>query len=162
MKTNRKPFRSCFCDRYNCPDSEYEARALIKCLYLRARFLAPVLRFYQPSLFDQDFELIRRLGKTTGRLEANSEILRFHDLNLEAGFLRGVLRLRVSGRKASQLAARLFGQARCTARATAVSEVGSWQPQGVTALSNNQSPGAEVVAEVMDGAFPGKILEPNS
>jgi hypothetical protein len=143
VKTNKKSFRSCFCERFNCPDSEYEERAFTKCLYLRARCLVPLLRLYHPSLFDQDFELLRRLGNTTGRLEASIEILKFHDLNLDAGFLRGVLRIRVSGRKVSLLAARLFGKARYAARAAAaVSEVGSWQHQDAAThiMANGYAP----------------------
>jgi hypothetical protein len=61
-------------------------------------------------LFAQDFELIRQLGKTMGRRQAGIEMFRFQNVNRDGGFLRGFMRIRVSGRKASVLTGKLFGQ----------------------------------------------------
>ncbi len=106
---NSRSLKSSFCERFGCPQSEYEERAFKKCLYPHARCLAPVLRLLRPNFFATDFSFIGYLGATTGLRDANSEVLSFNDLNRKGGFFRKTLRIRVSGRKASVLAARLFG-----------------------------------------------------
>jgi len=107
---DRQSFKSCFCERFGCPDSEYEERALKKCLYLHARCLAPVLRLFRPDFFAKDSSFVDYLGKTTERRDATSEVLSFQDSNRARGFLRKTLRIRASGRKASVLAGKLLGR----------------------------------------------------
>lgn len=101
--------KALFCERFGCPPVAYEERAFRQCLYWHARFLAPVIRRLSPRFFAEDFRLIRDLGATTDWREANSEVLNFQDTNrAKASMLRTGLRIRVSGRKASDLANRLF------------------------------------------------------
>lgn len=105
----REQFKKRFCELFRCPESEFEKRALNKCLYLHARCLAPVLRRVYPKLFENDLEMIRYLGQTTGLREAIQETHSFHDQNASRReFMRKTLRLRASGRKAGGLARRVF------------------------------------------------------
>ncbi len=103
------PFKARFCGRFQCSESEYEGRALSKCLYFHARLLGPVLSLLNPSLFDQDRKLVRYLGEVTESRDAMREVLTFQDANMaHRSFLRTYLRIRASGRKAKSLALDLF------------------------------------------------------
>ena len=113
---NQQQFRALFCERFNCPLSEYEERAFWKCLYWHARFLAPVIRLVKPDFFTEDFKYIRYLGDSTRLREVMEDRRNFHDANRgNPIFLRMTFRIRVSGRKASRLAGRLFSEARVPA-----------------------------------------------
>ena len=94
--------RSRFCERFKCPPSEYEKRALRKCLYLHARILAPLLRLLNPGCFERDLVFMDYFGKAKNWKEVADEIaaLRYQDIIKP--------RLRVSGRRANKLAAKLL------------------------------------------------------
>jgi hypothetical protein len=65
------------------------------------------------KFFAEDFKLIRELGMAIDWREANTEILAFQDTNRESkNFCRTALKIRVSGRKAANLAQRLFSDER--------------------------------------------------
>ena len=102
-------FQSLFCQRFQCPASEYEARAFKKCLYWHARLLAPVMRMLNRDFFTEDFKFIRYLGESTSLRETTADLMNFRDANLgEPRFWRTALKIRVSGRKASRLAQQPF------------------------------------------------------
>ena len=104
-----------FCERFKCSPEEYEELAFRKCLPWYARILAPVIRLINANFFAEDFKFIRYLGTATGGREVNSEVLSFQDANRsKGGLLRMGLHLRVSGRKAANLAQQLFSEARRT------------------------------------------------
>jgi len=112
----QQQFRSLFCERFNCPLSEYQERAFWKCLYWHARFLASVIRAVRPGFFTEDFKFIRYLGDSASFHEVMDDRRNFHDANRgNPSFLRMTFRIRVSGRKASGLAGRLFSEARVRA-----------------------------------------------
>jgi hypothetical protein len=105
--------RALFCNRFGCPESEYERRAFTKCLYWHAKLLAPALLRLNPELFAKDLEFIRYLGAATDLREASVDALNFQTANLaHPRFWRTGMKIRVSGRKASTLAHRLFSSAR--------------------------------------------------
>ena len=109
MGTAKQEFRSLFCQRFHCPAAEYEKRAFLKCLPWHARFIAPVLHTLNPACFELDFRFIRDLGATTGWRDVNFEVASFQDVNrARRSLLRTGLRIRVSGRRAAQLAERIF------------------------------------------------------
>jgi hypothetical protein len=97
------------CQRFSCPTSEYEERVFRECLYWHAKPFAPILRLLRPSFFAEDFKFIQYLGASTGFREATADLLNYHDANVgRTSFLRSTLKIRVSGRKASNLAQELF------------------------------------------------------
>jgi hypothetical protein len=109
-----RTFKALFCERFGCPDSEYEERALKACLYTHTLCLAPALGLFKSNLFAEDFSFVGHLGRTTEWQKAKLEVLRFQDSNHSGGFLwrfiRTCLRVRASGRKASVLAGKLFAR----------------------------------------------------
>jgi len=102
-------FMSLFCERHNCPLSDYEERAFTMCLYWRARILAPLIRAIRPRYFEPDFELIRYLAKCRGRRNANNEVAAFMEAaNSRGSFARRILCIRISARKARVLITGVF------------------------------------------------------
>ncbi len=82
-------------------------------MFWHARMLAPVLRLFRPGLFDWDRKFIRYLGTAADWQEAKTDVNNFHVLNEgKPSRLREALRLRVSGRKAANLARQLFSASR--------------------------------------------------
>lgn len=81
-----------------------------KCLYWHARWLALVVRRFQPDFFATDFRFIQRLGVAVGSQDAEAAVLNFRKMRFRGpSFWRIRLRIRVSSRKASKLAQDLFG-----------------------------------------------------
>jgi hypothetical protein len=106
-KTN--DLKSLFCQRFGCPPVEFEKHALQKCLYPQARIVAPLLRLLNPRCLERDRAFINHLGsaKTWDEVTAQISALHYQD-GVEPRFARSTLGLRVSGRKATRLAASLF------------------------------------------------------
>jgi hypothetical protein len=104
-----RDLKSLFCERFKCPPSEYEKRALRKCLYLHARIIGPLLRWLNPRCFERDRVFIDGFGKAEDWQAVMEEIaaLRYQDA-FKPQFTRKTLRLRVSGGKAAKLANKLF------------------------------------------------------
>jgi hypothetical protein len=104
-----REFRSLYCERFTCAPADFEKRVFQNCLYPHARMIAPLLRLLNPAVFERDYLFIQSLGNAKGWKDVKSELvaLRYEDC-FYPRFLRNALRLRISRRKAKQLAARLF------------------------------------------------------
>jgi hypothetical protein len=110
-----RELKALFCEQFGCPASEFDQRALKRCLYPHARLAAPLLLRMVPELFEEDFKFIQMLGASTTMREAKAELLDFHEANRATdNFIRTTFKLRVSGRKATKLAGRLFAHGRRT------------------------------------------------
>jgi hypothetical protein len=106
---SRQPFQSLYCERFNCPPSEYEERVFKSCLYWHAKLLAPLILRLKPHFFELDFKFIRQLGKSAGFREILEDRNNFrHANNANHSFWRITCRMRVSGPKATRLARELF------------------------------------------------------
>jgi hypothetical protein len=100
-----------FCERFSCPPEDYEFRAFTQCLYWHALLLAPFVFFLNTSYFRIDFELIRELGVVSHVQDADLALLSFQDANRATrSFWRTGLNIRISGRKAANLARELFSE----------------------------------------------------
>ena len=107
-----KNFKILFCERFGYPISKYQAAAFKKCLYGRAKLIAPLIRILDRNFFAQDLKFIQILGESRHAEEARSDLLDFQDANLAGKpYLRRRLKLRVSGRKAIELARTVFSEA---------------------------------------------------
>ena len=85
-------------------------------MYTHAKPLASLVRKLQPAFFNEDFKFIDYLGEATDLREVSAYAADFQDANFaRRGFWRTRLRIRVSGRKATRLAQRLFSQSRQSA-----------------------------------------------
>jgi hypothetical protein len=108
----RLPFKSLFCEKFGCSPADYEERAFRMCLYWHAWLLAPVVRVLKPDFFREDFKLIGYLGEAVGVREATADLMEYSLFNRGRGrFLHTGLKIRVSGRKASQIVFQLFQEA---------------------------------------------------
>ena len=104
-----KIFRRLFCERFGCTEAEYAERALEMCLYPQAKMVAPILRILSPRYFAGDLQFLDYLGNTPDMREADVEVRNYSQMNqLQRGFLRHGLRLRISGRRVAKLAASTF------------------------------------------------------
>jgi len=106
------PFKSLFCQKFECSPEHYEERAFGMFLYWHARFLAPVIRTIKPDFFVEDFKFIRYLGDALDVRQAKVDVLDFKDLDSKHWrLLHSGLRIRVSHRQARRIAFRLLGEA---------------------------------------------------
>lgn len=103
-----RDLRSLFCERFNCPASEFEKRALRKCLYLHARIIAPLLRWSNPACFERDLLFIHYFGNAKNLHEVAIEVQVLHEHDHQQPFGRNLLPIRISGQKANKLAGKLF------------------------------------------------------
>ena len=69
-----RDLKALFCERFRCPPSEYEKRALRKCLYLHARKMAALLRLLNPGCFEGDLVFVDYFGKAKNWQEVAAEI----------------------------------------------------------------------------------------
>lgn len=98
-----------FCSRFNCPPQDYVRRAFRMSLYPHAKLILAPLGWIMPSLVATDEAFIRKLGQARSMRDLMPDLLNFQSGNRwQRTFLRKTLRLRVSGRAAARLAARLF------------------------------------------------------
>jgi hypothetical protein len=101
--------RALFCERFSCAPADFEKRFFWKCLYPHARMIVPLLRLVNPDWFERDLRFIRCFGDAKDWKDAKSEIVAFrYEDRFHPRFLRNTLRIRISRRKANQLAVRLF------------------------------------------------------
>ena len=102
-------FQAIFCERFACPPSDYERRALGMLLYAHARILVPVIRTLRSNFSEEDLKFVRYLGEAEDFQEAAGTVADFREINrVSRSFLRKRCKLRVSGRKAGELLRDLF------------------------------------------------------
>jgi hypothetical protein len=64
--------RSLFCEHFACPPSEFEKRALRKCLYPHARIIAPLFRRLKSGCFERGLLFARYFGNAKDWQEATA------------------------------------------------------------------------------------------
>ncbi|MCZ7634859.1 MAG: hypothetical protein M5U12_01570 [Verrucomicrobia bacterium] len=98
---------------------------LEECLTPQGRMLRRLIRLLRPSFFRPDLDAIQRLGETDSWLAFRAELEGFsQDNQMRGGWVRNVLKVRLSGKLLNELAEYLFGpeeeEARPLARAVPV------------------------------------------
>lgn len=105
----RRSFQSLFCERYQCPVTEFESQLFTKSLYRHARPFARIVAWCVPEFFREDAGFIRDLASTSSRAEVLTELNRFYGRNVrDRNWLRKHCRIRVSGKRIQRLARSLF------------------------------------------------------
>ncbi|MBI5478009.1 MAG: hypothetical protein HY906_04090 [Deltaproteobacteria bacterium] len=102
-------FREACCERFGVGPEAFEDAVLRHCLYPHARPVARLLRRRaRRGYFDPDLDLIRAVAECTGlsAMAATLNVHRYH--HADAGFWRGLLRVRLSGRRLMDLGAELL------------------------------------------------------
>jgi hypothetical protein len=104
-----RKLQALFCQRFDCPPSDYESQALGKLLYPHARILVPVIRTLKPEFPEEDLTFVHYLGEAEDFQEAEGIVADFREVNrVSRSFFRKRCKLRVSGRKAGELVRELF------------------------------------------------------
>lgn len=90
-----RTFREVYCERHGVAPGEFERVLVWRCLHWQAR---PFywLRRLNRQYFSADFELARSVGELRSRRGFHAEVAEFHYQPKNRGFLRSILRLRVS------------------------------------------------------------------
>ena len=91
-----KTFRELYCERRRLDPSQFEEEVLHRSLYPHARLVSWPLRCLNRNYFGADRDFIRGVGGLTCRLDFRSEMSEYFYHPGNRGFLRRVLRLRVS------------------------------------------------------------------
>ena len=108
-------FERLFCERFGYLYTQYENRAFRELLHGHAKIIAVALRRLKPNFFAEDLKFIRYLGQATDLRDANASVADFQESNAASrNFWRRVMKIRVSGRKATELARPLFARRRTT------------------------------------------------
>jgi hypothetical protein len=103
--------REAYCAHRRCPVVEFPDRAFRECLYGHAVPVAFVLRRLNPGFFREDLQLIDQLSLARDLEEVDAALSDFHYVNqARPHWLRTGLKIRLSGRKARELAASLLGE----------------------------------------------------
>jgi len=108
-KINTATFAEKFCARHDVAPEKYEEVVLKRSLYPVARLLRPVLAL-KANYFAADREFIRGVGQLTLSGDFDSEAQDYLDHPTNRGFLRRVLKLRVSGRRLRRMVRDAFSE----------------------------------------------------
>ncbi|MSU46508.1 MAG: hypothetical protein EXS42_05160 [Lacunisphaera sp.] len=97
-----KNFREVHCERHGIADAQYERTLVWRCLHWQAK---PFfwLRSLNQDYYSADFEFIRVVGELRSRREFRNEAAEFHYHPNNRGFLRTMLRMRVSSHKVERV-----------------------------------------------------------
>lgn len=93
-----KTFRELYCEHHGITDERFERVLLWRCLHWTARpwyWLLWVNRDY----YTADFDFIRGVGDLRSRRGFHDEVSEFHHHPGNRGFLRTVLRMRISSKR---------------------------------------------------------------
>jgi hypothetical protein len=104
-------FCDLFCKAFECAPEEFDQRAFWLCLYPHAVLPARFIWILNRGYFKQDLELTGLVKHLTSSDEVVLEVERFRSYYRTTGLLRGLLRVRISGRRVLKLAGRLFAEA---------------------------------------------------
>ena len=108
---NEASFCDLFCRATQCSPEDFDNRVFWLCIYPHAVLPARLIGRVNRDYFKQDLELIERIKHLSKSKEVELELERFRYSRGSQGFLRGVLKMRISGRRLMDLAGRLFAEA---------------------------------------------------
>jgi hypothetical protein len=96
-------FSELFCQRHGVEPSHYADAMFRRCLHRRAILFAPLIRLFSSDYFEADFDLIGSVGKITSTRDLSDELSNFNFHPANKGLLRRRLKMRVSGRRLTQV-----------------------------------------------------------
>jgi hypothetical protein len=105
----RRNFKTAFCARFECSQDNFEQRVFWKTMHPEARPVALLIRLLRPKFFQSDLDCIRNLAGADTKQEVRSLLNALqYDPAFKCGFFRGFLRVRISGRRLTRLAAKVL------------------------------------------------------
>jgi len=106
-------FKTAFCSRFEHPQEHFEQRVFWNALHPEAKPLAWLIRWLRPNFFASDLDCIRSIATAESKGEVRAIINSLqYDPTFKKGFIRGRLRIRISGRRLTRLAARVLSRER--------------------------------------------------
>jgi hypothetical protein len=103
-------FKTAFCARFEYPQENFEQRVFWNAMHPEAKPLAWLIRWLRPNFFASDLDCIRSIATAESKGEVRAIINSLqYDPSFKKGFFRGSLRIRISGRRLTRLAARVLG-----------------------------------------------------
>jgi hypothetical protein len=104
-----KTFADLYCERHGVPRPRYNAVVFRKALFPHARLLLVVVRSLSRLHFLADHEFVEDVGHIKGIADFSYPLGSYIEHPANRGFLRRVLRLRVSARRLLQLVRSVYG-----------------------------------------------------
>ncbi|HTH46003.1 MAG TPA: hypothetical protein VMB21_00700 [Candidatus Limnocylindria bacterium] len=96
--------RDAFCARHRCTPAEFERKLFFRTLHPFRSLLALPIWWFNRNLFAIDLDLIQGVGRCSRKEECESLIEEFYNANqVERGFRRGMLSIRVSGTRVMEV-----------------------------------------------------------
>jgi hypothetical protein len=123
-------FSEAYCRQLPCRPEHFVEKVFLASLRSPFRLVAPVIRYFSPDFFEEDFEAIRELGAVTDRGIFVMDVSFLHGRHQrDKRWLRKSVGVRVSGRKLMRLWNRSFSDNPERLRSRP-----PWQGSRVTAL----------------------------
>jgi hypothetical protein len=107
----QKTFAELYCERHGVPRPRYNAVVFRQALFPHARLLLVVVRSLSRLHFLADHEFVEDVGHIKGVGDFSYPLGSFIEHPANRGFLRRVLRLRVSARRMLHLVRSVYGNA---------------------------------------------------
>jgi hypothetical protein len=102
-------FKTAFCERFEHPHEHFENRVFWNAIHPEMKPVALLIRWLRPSFFASDMDCIRSIATAESKQEVRAIVASLqYDPAFNRGFIRGVLRIRISGRRLTRLAARVL------------------------------------------------------
>ena len=102
-------FSEAYCRQFPCRPEHFDEKVFQASLRWPIRLVAPVIRYFSPNFFQEDFETIRELGSVTDRGIFVMDVSFLHGRHQrDKRWLRKSMGVRVSGRKLMRLWNRSF------------------------------------------------------
>jgi hypothetical protein len=108
-----KTFRELYCERHGVAYDRFERALIWRCLHWPARPLYWLL-WLNRDYYSADFEFIRGVGDLRNRRDFRNEAAEFHYHPANRGFLRKILRMRVSSQRLQSVFEREFSSSQST------------------------------------------------
>jgi len=102
-------FKTAFCARFASRQEQFEKQVFWNAIHPEIKPVAFLIRCFRPNFFQSDLECIRSVAKAESKEEVRAIVnsLQF-DPTFKQGFFRGFLRVRISGRRLTELAGKVL------------------------------------------------------
>jgi len=102
-------FKTAFCARFEYPQESFEKRIFWNAVHPEIKPVAFLINCLRPSFFRSDLDCIRSIATAETKQEVRAIVNSLqYDPTFKQGFFRGFLRVRISGRRLTELAGKVL------------------------------------------------------
>jgi len=98
-------------DQYNLNEQDFEKFVLTRTLFLRVKFIRPIVQFLNPDFLFNERRLIQKVGKSIDLKEIQEEVDFYQHKYVVNFVMKEALKFRLSGLKLIRLAHKVFNEA---------------------------------------------------